>query len=66
MQRKFHRSKHAKLAGVAAGLADYFNIDVMLVRLAFVLTTFLNGIGVIAYIVLWIITDQEPHTHSET
>ena len=53
------------LGGVAAGIADYFSIDPLLVRLGFVVTAFFGGIGVLAYIVGWIAipTDlpaQEP------
>lgn len=43
------------VAGVASGLADYFNVDPTLVRLAFVLLTLAGGPGIIAYIILWIV-----------
>ncbi len=51
-------SQDKMLFGVAGGLADYFNIDPVLVRLAFVLSTFAGGLGLIAYIVLAIIMPQ--------
>ncbi|HMJ36163.1 MAG TPA: PspC domain-containing protein [Baekduia sp.] len=41
-----------KLGGVAAGLADYFNLDPLLVRVGFVVTTLLSGAGLIAYLAL--------------
>ena len=41
------------IAGVASGLAKYFNIDVVIVRLLFIVTAFLNGIGIWIYIILW-------------
>lgn len=43
------------VGGVAAGLAEYFAIDPTVVRLGFVLLAFVNGFGVLAYIVLWLI-----------
>jgi phage shock protein PspC (stress-responsive transcriptional regulator) len=52
--------------GVCGGLAEYFGIDSIFVRLAFVALIFINGIGVILYIVLVIIMpkaemlDQSP------
>ena len=61
-----------KLTGVAGGLAEYFDLDPVLVRLAFVLLAFAGGSGVVLYIVLAIImpvgedpggplrVDQEP------
>jgi phage shock protein PspC (stress-responsive transcriptional regulator) len=47
------------IAGVAAGLADYLNMDVTLVRLLFALTTIFGGFGLVAYIVMWIIVPEE-------
>lgn len=42
------------IGGVASGLAAYFNVDPVLVRVLFVLSIFLNGFGLLAYLVLWI------------
>ena len=45
------RAYHGRmLAGVAAGLADYLNVDVTLIRIAFVVFTFLGGAGIPAYL----------------
>jgi len=41
------------LGGVAAGLADHFGTSVLLVRVGFVVATFFNLAGVLAYLVLW-------------
>lgn len=50
-----------KIAGVCSGLAAYLNIDVNLLRLAFVLLTFASmGFGIIAYIVMIIVFPEEP------
>ena len=43
------------LVGVCSGLAAYFGVDVVLVRLLFVLSLLLGGSGVIVYLVLWLI-----------
>jgi len=49
------------IAGVAKGLAEYFDVDVSLVRLVWVLTVvFGAGLGVVAYIAAWIIVPEEP------
>ena len=52
------------IGGVAAGLGDYFAIDRAWVRLGFVLSAFLGGAGLVAYIVLWIVmpaaSDADP------
>jgi phage shock protein C len=48
------------LFGVCGGLATYFDLDPTLVRLVFVLLTLATGIGLIVYIVMAIITPQDP------
>lgn len=56
MEKKLYRDESRKvIAGVCAGLSDYFSIDVILVRLVFVLTLIYHGGGTLAYVVLWII-----------
>lgn len=52
------------IAGVASGLAVYFNIDVVWVRLLFVLLTIGSGSGILIYIVLWIVMPL-AHTPSD-
>ncbi len=54
--RKFYRNPSDKvLGGVASGLAAYFGIEVGLVRLLFVLTIPIVGLGLLVYITLWLI-----------
>jgi phage shock protein PspC (stress-responsive transcriptional regulator) len=48
------------LGGVAGGIADYFGIDPVLVRLAFVALTLLGGAGPIGYVIAWIVVPEEP------
>lgn len=61
MTRRFFRSRNDRMvSGVAAGLADYLQIDPVLIRVAFVLAAFADGMGVLAYIILWILTPQQP------
>lgn len=47
------------VAGVCAGLAVYFGIDVNLVRLGFGLFTVFYGLGVLIYLIAWAILPQE-------
>lgn len=57
---KLYRSRKIKIvAGVAGGLAEYFEVDVTLVRLLWVLAVFAGGTGVLAYIVAVIIIPEE-------
>lgn len=43
------------IAGVASGLAAYFGVDAVFVRLLFVISIFFSGIGILAYLVLWLV-----------
>lgn len=51
--------KNCVIAGVCAGLADYFNIDVALVRVLFVVATICGGCGFWLYVILWIVVPEE-------
>ncbi|NLM52638.1 MAG: PspC domain-containing protein [Firmicutes bacterium] len=61
MMKKLYRSrKQQLLGGVCAGIANYFNIDVTLVRLIWVVVGLIGGSGLLAYIIAWIIIPLEP------
>lgn len=61
MSKKLYRSKNDRMiAGVCGGLADYFNVDSSLVRLAVLFIFLFQGIGLIAYIIAWIVMSEEP------
>jgi len=49
-----------KVAGVALGLAEYFDLDVTLVRFVWVVVAIFGGCGILAYIVGWIVMPSEP------
>lgn len=59
-RKKLYRNKkNSMLGGVASGLADYFDIDVSLVRIIFIAATILGGGGVIAYLLCWFIVPEK-------
>lgn len=54
--RQLHRDIDNKIiGGVAAGLASYFRIDAIWIRLAFIILTPFNGMGLLLYIILWVV-----------
>ncbi len=63
-RKKLYRSRNnAAVGGVIAGFVKYYdwNIDLSLARILFVLIALIsNGIGIILYIVAWIIIPIEP------
>lgn len=55
VEKKMYRDPERKvLAGVSGGLAAYFGIDIIAVRILFVIFTFIGGLGLLIYLVLWI------------
>ncbi len=49
-----------KIAGVCGGIAEYFNVDSTLIRLAWVVFCLLGGSGVLAYILAALIIPDQP------
>jgi phage shock protein C len=63
MSERLYRSNGARLiGGVCSGLAEYFAVRVVLLRLAFVLWTLASTIGGVVYLILWMIL-PEKGTH---
>jgi phage shock protein PspC (stress-responsive transcriptional regulator) len=56
IKKLFRNPDDKVLGGVSSGLAAYLGIEVIFVRLAFVLLTFAGGSGILIYLILWIIT----------
>ncbi|NTU82872.1 MAG: PspC domain-containing protein [Chloroflexales bacterium] len=58
--KRITRSRSERIiAGVAGGLATYFGIDPLFVRIALLALTLLNGLGAIVYLALWLIIPNE-------
>ncbi|MEJ2053701.1 MAG: PspC domain-containing protein [Calditrichaceae bacterium] len=65
--KHLYRSRNKMLGGVCAGLAEYFNIDPNLVRLAYALLAIASfGMGLIVYLVLMIVLPQAPDSTDTT
>jgi phage shock protein C len=59
-QKQLYRSRKTRMiAGIAGGLADYFDLDVALVRLFWIITIFLGGGGILAYLIAWVVIPEE-------
>jgi phage shock protein C len=60
MNKKLYRNEYHKvIGGVCSGLAEYFEMDVTVVRLLFAFTFFIMGVGFIPYIILWIVLPKK-------
>lgn len=64
--KKMHRNTQNKVfAGVCSGLADFFGIDVALVRLLFIVLLLAGCSGFLIYIILWIVMPSVNSGHSQ-
>ncbi len=54
-KRLYRDVENAQIAGVCAGIANFFNIDVLIVRIIWLLIFFFGGFGLLLYIILWVI-----------
>lgn len=65
MPERVYRSVRDKMiGGVCGGLADYFRVDVTLVRLIALIALFAVGVGFPAYLVAWLIIPVNPEEQS--
>jgi phage shock protein PspC (stress-responsive transcriptional regulator) len=64
--KRIYRNQRDKVVGgVCSGIGDYFDIDVAWVRLAFVLSVFASGFGILAYVIAWIVFPRDERSPSE-
>ena len=48
------------IAGVCLGFAEYFDLDVSLIRIIWVIVAIFGGTGFLAYVIAWIVMPSEP------
>jgi phage shock protein C len=66
MEKKLYRSRiNSMIGGVCGGLGEYLNVDPTIMRLVAVLLVFANGVGLLAYIIAWIIIPRNPDIMAE-
>lgn len=66
MEKKLYRSRSDRMLwGVCGGLAKYFGMDPAVIRIIAVLTIFVNGLGILAYIIMAIVVPLEGSKAAE-
>ena len=61
--KRFYLSQtDKKIGGVCGGLAEYFEIDPLLVRVAFIMAFFVT-VGLLVYILLWLLAPKNPYQY---
>jgi phage shock protein C len=60
-RKKYYRSRTERMiAGVCGGMAEYLNIDPIIVRVIWVILGLTGGAGLIAYVLFWLLAPEEP------
>jgi phage shock protein PspC (stress-responsive transcriptional regulator) len=59
--KRLLRSRNNRaVAGICAGIAEYFGWDTSLVRVAWIVLTLLGGSGILLYLILWLVVPEAP------
>jgi len=59
-KRLMRSRRDRKIAGVCAGFAEYFDLDVTLIRIVWLIVFLFGGCGLLAYVIAWIVMPEEP------
>ncbi|MFT4058642.1 MAG: PspC domain-containing protein [Legionella sp.] len=59
-KRLWRSRKDRKIAGVCGGLGEYFKVDPVWIRVAFVIFLFLGGSALLIYLLMWLLVPLEP------
>jgi len=57
--KKLYRSENKMIAGVCAGIAEHLEVDPTLIRLLWAFGSLFYGVGILAYIIAWIIIPEK-------
>jgi phage shock protein C len=62
IKRLYRVPADGRIAGLCAGLGDYFRLDPVFFRLAWVAVTVMTGVvpGTVAYLIAWLLVPREP------
>lgn len=60
--KKLYRSNNKAIGGVCAGLAEYFNMDISIVRILYLVLSIVSAAfpGILVYIIMWAIVPERP------
>ena len=60
MKKIYLSNQEKKIAGVCAGLGQYFDMDPVFFRILFIFFSFFGGAGVVLYLIMWLIIPRSP------
>jgi len=59
----FRSKKNRKIAGICGGLGEFFDVDPIFFRVILLVSALFGGLGLVIYIVLWILMPEEKTEH---
>jgi len=66
MPKKLYRSRtNSMIAGICGGLGEYLDVDPNILRVVAVLLIFADGIGLLAYLIGWVLVPRRPEMEAE-
>jgi len=65
MNKLYRSTTDRVFGGVCGGLADYMQVDPLILRILFVLVAMMNGLGLVAYLLMWIFVPSEASVGSQ-
>ena len=66
VKKRFYRSRYDRmLGGVCGGIARYYDLDPLLVRIITLVLGVFTGLAILPYIILWIVAPMEPRQITE-
>ena len=60
MKKLYRSNQNRMLAGVCGGIAEYFNIDPTVVRIAWAILSLMGALGIMAYVICLVLMPENP------
>lgn len=60
IKRLYRSQEDSMIGGVAGGISEHLQVDPVWIRLLFVISIFFDGIGILVYLILWIVIPENP------
>ena len=60
MKKLYRSNRNRMVAGVCGGIAEYFNVDPTVVRIAWAILSIVGALGILAYVICWILMPESP------
>ena len=65
MKKLYRLNADRKIAGICAGLGEHFEMDPLIFRLFFLFSVFFGGLGILAYLIMWILVPLKDGTPAQ-